>query len=886
MKNKLQTLLKHKLQWLLLLAALLGVSQGVWGYYPNSIFYVESDDNDAYKLHLWKNNGSACKDWGSSDELMTSMGWINNKYYFSYDCSGCTFDRFKVYNDNWNGTSDQDAPEDGRNIYDIQTGKLGYYYPDEMPNYLLKAILEDGKTMCYVGVISSWGAKTMYLYNTNSTSDEYLALPANATFEKNGISCNYSAALTSSKRYWMSQGGWTGKQLPENPIQGKAYIIGNNDGLCAGGSGDHICSIDGPTYSKAYFGSDVSATSLSIPSGTTSVTLTSTCSGTTSAIGTALKYHYYLKNGSGDYTLIGTKNVNATSALELTYNTSSLTAGTYYIYPLLVDATNATVAVRPSSGSVLTLTVTSCTQPTYDMFSIRDNSYTYDGAAHSATVTSNTEGYSPTITWGHGANSSSTTPNKTTAGTYGTYVLTASASGDYCAVTSAISTSVGNLIIEKEDQAALSISTTPTTTCMGNTFTLETSGGTDSGAVTYEIVSGGSGSGSIVGTTLSASEAGTINVKATKAATTNYNAATAEQTFTFNANPSTPSITSYDEYVCSGAAPTFTFSSTSGLTYQMYVGGSTSGDDITGDGSSQTLTAGTITSATTFNLRATNSTTGCYSSSSGATVGITPDMALTSITLSPSTICAGGESIVTANGLVLGGGSVTYSSSAPAKATVAKVSDSEATVTGVAVGSSTITATLSGGCGSNVSQTATITVSAGPETYTLSAAGGTTICSAGGKLRLSGSESGFSYQLYKNGSAYGSPVAGTGSAIEFDVFESGDYVCRAYLTSSPSCYTVMTGEVTLHISLTPTLIPATPTVTSYTPVTITSINTDILTWEISGEGNTAYLYDKTSNTVKVKASAAGSPYTITATTSGGCSQTATLTVNADVEVCD
>lgn len=31
MKHKLQTMLKHKLQWLLLLAALLGVSQGVWG---------------------------------------------------------------------------------------------------------------------------------------------------------------------------------------------------------------------------------------------------------------------------------------------------------------------------------------------------------------------------------------------------------------------------------------------------------------------------------------------------------------------------------------------------------------------------------------------------------------------------------------------------------------------------------------------------------------------------------------------------------------------------------------------------------------------------------------------------------------------------------------
>ncbi len=360
-------------------------------------------------------------------------------------------------------------------------------------------------------------------------------------------------------------------------------------------------------------------------------------------------------------------------------------------------------------------------------------------------------------------------------------------------------------------------------------------------------------------------------------------------TLTVVSNPTAGTISGSAE-ACSGVSGGVSLtlsghtSSGTGIQWQKSTNSGSTWSDISGATSAALSTSQTV--ATQYRAVVTTTLGSCSRNTDAYSVAMKAPMALTSITLTPSTICTGGESTVTANGLVLGGGSVAYTSSATAKATVAKVSDSEATVTGVAVGSSTITATLSGGCGSTVSQTATITVSAGPETYTLSAAGGTTICSSGGKLRLSGSESGFSYQLYKNGSAYGSPVEGTGSALEFDVFESGDYVCRAYLTSSPSCYTVMTGEVTLHISLTPTLIPATPTVTSYTPVTITSINTDILTWEISGEGNTAYLYDKTSNTVKVKASADGSPYTITATTSGGCSQTATLTVNADVEVCN
>lgn len=60
MKHRLQTLLKHKLQWLVLLTALLGVSQGVWADFnipKNAVFYVDATNlassNSSYKSSIF-----------------------------------------------------------------------------------------------------------------------------------------------------------------------------------------------------------------------------------------------------------------------------------------------------------------------------------------------------------------------------------------------------------------------------------------------------------------------------------------------------------------------------------------------------------------------------------------------------------------------------------------------------------------------------------------------------------------------------------------------------------------------------------------------------------------------------------------------------------------
>ena len=193
-----------------------------------------------------------------------------------------------------------------------------------------------------------------------------------------------------------------------------------------------------------------------------------------------------------------------------------------------------------------------------------------------------------------------------------------------------------------------------------------------------------------------------------------------------------------------------------------------------------------------------------------------------------------------------------------------------------------------------------------PDVYTLSNVGETTtICgdpssgAGSGTLRLSGSQTGYKYQLYSNGApieGYAAKAGTTGSSIDFPVTSSGTYTVYAYYgDNSTNCPTRMDGEITLTISTQPRLVRSAASVTQYMPVTITSVSTDIAEWKIvDGSGNdvsssTAYLFDQTYDAISFKgASTNGSTaktYTIQATTAGGCSATTTITVNPDTESC-
>lgn len=119
----------------------------------------------------------------------------------------------------------------------------------------------------------------------------------------------------------------------------------------------------------------------------------------------------------------------------------------------------------------------------------------------------------------------------------------------------------------KDDQATLTVSSGSTVT-YGQTLTLSSAGGSGTGAVTYEVVTGGTGAATITGNVLTPTTAGTVKVKAVKAADANYNQAESAPV-TITINKATPTGT-----------PAYTAITTSGKTL-----------------ADAALTAGTITPA-------------------------------------------------------------------------------------------------------------------------------------------------------------------------------------------------------------------------------------------------------------------------------------------------
>ena len=119
----------------------------------------------------------------------------------------------------------------------------------------------------------------------------------------------------------------------------------------------------------------------------------------------------------------------------------------------------------------------------------------------------------------------------------------------------------------KDDQATLTVNSGSTVT-YGQTLTMSSAGGSGTGAVTYEVVTGGTGAATITGNVLTPTTAGTVNVKAVKAADADYNQAESTPV-TITINKATPTGT-----------PAYTAITTSGKTL-----------------ADAALTAGTITPA-------------------------------------------------------------------------------------------------------------------------------------------------------------------------------------------------------------------------------------------------------------------------------------------------
>jgi hypothetical protein len=234
------------------------------------------------------------------------------------------------------------------------------------------------------------------------------------------------------------------------------------------------------------------------------------------------------------------------------------------------------------------------------------------------------------------------------------------------------------------DQSALTITTTAGD--YNSPLTLETSGGSDGGAVTYAVTSAGTAACSISGDVLTATSAGTCSITATMAGNTTYNAVSSEPT-TITIAPVAPAaltITSTTGSYNTSLTLSTSGGSSGGLVIYVVDDAGTAGCSVSGAilsaTSVGTCTVTAVMAATTDFLTVSSATT-------TITIGKTAQSALTITTTTgnyktPLTLATSGGS---------DGGAVSYVVDG---AGTAGCSVSGATLSATSAGTCTITATM------------------------------------------------------------------------------------------------------------------------------------------------------------------------------------------------
>ena len=161
----------------------------------------------------------------------------------------------------------------------------------------------------------------------------------------------------------------------------------------------------------------------------------------------------------------------------------------------------------------------------------------------------------------------------------------------------------------------------------------------------------------------------------------------------------------------------------------------------------------------------------------------------------PDAVCAGSQ--ITLTELAAGG----VWSRTNTAATVLP----DGTITGISTGMDTISYSVTTRYGTT-SASKTVTINAVPAVYMV--AGGGSFCAggAGEAITLSGSDTGFVYQLYNGTSVIGTGMAGTGSALSLGTYtDAGTYTVTA-TSSTSSCMSNMADSALIIVN--PNVIPS------------------------------------------------------------------------------
>ncbi len=295
---------------------------------------------------------------------------------------------------------------------------------------------------------------------------------------------------------------------------------------------------------------------------------------------------------------------------------------------------------------------------------------------------------------------------------------------------------------------------------------------------------------------------GTYTIIATNTTTSCTNSMFGNAVVSTSLPPAVYTLSGGGSYCAGGAGlPLSINNSDAGVSYQLLRGGVPAGSPLGGTGT--TLSFGNQAIAGSYAVVATNVTTTCTSNMAGvATIATTPLPAVFAVSSDAATYCAGGAGVhVRLGGSATGFSYQLYNAAATVGSPVAGTGaalDFGAQTTGVY----TIVATNNTtSCTNQMAGTIVITTTPLPAAFNITGSGNYCAGGAGLNIGLSGSATGISYQL-SNGSSVGTPITGTGAAINFGMQTAGTYtVIASNITTG--CTQTMTGAATIGINALP-----------------------------------------------------------------------------------
>jgi glycine rich protein/type IX secretion system substrate protein/Ig-like domain-containing protein len=298
--------------------------------------------------------------------------------------------------------------------------------------------------------------------------------------------------------------------------------------------------------------------------------------------------------------------------------------------------------------------------------------------------------------------------------------------------------------------------------------------------------------------------AGTYTVRATNVTTGCNNNMSGSATVSISSLP-VAQVVNGGGFYCSGGTGVAVGlnSSATGISYQLYTGGVAVGLPVAGTGGA--LSFGMQTVPGTYTVVATDNTTLCTNNMSGsATITVNP-LPNPYIIMGGGGYCTGGAGFdLQLNGSDLGISYQLYNGVSPAGVAMAGTGSPLDFGIKTAPGTYTVQAiNTSTTCSAVMTGASTISINPLPTVYPVS--GGGNFCAGGvGKhVGLPFSSTGITYQLLLGGTPIGSPVIGTGAAIDFGLQTgTGSYTVVA-TNIVTGCTSNMSGSVAVTVTAAP-----------------------------------------------------------------------------------